>query len=364
MLKLIKSWFNKYFSDHEAIILLLVLLISFSLIITMGSILMPIIASIVIAYLLQSWIKLLEKIKIPRTPAYLIVYIGFLTIFVIFLLIFVPLVWKQIATLFAELPLITQKADALFTDLSKKFPEYFSEEQINGLISSALQEAQNLGKVAVSASVATIPGIMTAIFYLILIPLLVFFFLKDDKKIITWCLDFLPTKRRLLTKVWHEIDGQITNYISGKVIEIVVVGVATYLSFLFFDLRYAVLLASIVGISVIVPYVGAIIATIPVMIAAYLQWGFTHDFGYLLATYFVIQALDSNVLVPLLFSETLNLHPVAIISATIVFGAFWGFWGVFFAIPLATVVKAVINAWPVQPNHSHNHHHKEKLSKA
>ena len=66
----------------------------------------------------------------------------------------------------------------------------------------------------------------------------------------------------------------------------------------------------------------------------------------MMIAYAIIQALDGNVLVPLLFSEALNLHPVAIIVAILVFGGLWGFWGIFFAIPLATVVQAVLKAWP------------------
>ncbi len=67
-----------------------------------------------------------------------------------------------------------------------------------------------------------------------------------------------------------------------------------------------------------------------------------------MVAYLVIQGLDGNVLVPLLFSEVVDLHPIAIIAAVLVFGALWGFWGVFFAIPLATLVKAVFHAWPTQ----------------
>jgi len=66
--------------------------------------------------------------------------------------------------------------------------------------------------------------------------------------------------------------------------------------------------------------------------------------------YTVIQTLDGNVLVPWLFSETVNLHPIAIILAILVFGGIWGFWGVFFAIPLATLIKAIFNAWPTRYN--------------
>ncbi|NAX01526.1 AI-2E family transporter, partial [Vibrio sp. V34_P3A8T189] len=76
------------------------------------------------------------------------------------------------------------------------------------------------------------------------------------------------------------------------------------------------------------------------------QWGLTPQYYTLLIAYFIIQILDGNVLVPILFSEAVNLHPVAIIIAVLVFGGLWGFWGVFFAIPLATLVKAVWHALP------------------
>jgi putative permease len=79
---------------------------------------------------------------------------------------------------------------------------------------------------------------------------------------------------------------------------------------------------------------------------AWFQWGWSPEFIWLSVAYGVIQALDGNVLVPMLFSEVVNLHPVAIVVAILLFGGFWGFWGVFFAIPLATLVQAVINAWP------------------
>ena len=86
--------------------------------------------------------------------------------------------------------------------------------------------------------------------------------------------------------------------------------------------------------------------TFPVAVIAYFQWGVGAEFAYLLLAYGIIQAVDGNLLVPWLFSEAVNLHPIAIIVAVLVFGGIWGFWGVFFAIPLATLVKAVMNAWP------------------
>jgi putative permease len=109
---------------------------------------------------------------------------------------------------------------------------------------------------------------------------------------------------------------------------------------------FAMLLGVLVGLSVLIPYIGAATVTIPVAVLAYFQWGVSPEFWWLLVAYGIIQALDGNVLVPLLFSEVVNLHPVAIIVAVLVFGGLWGFWGVFFAIPLATLVQAVLKAWP------------------
>jgi len=111
-------------------------------------------------------------------------------------------------------------------------------------------------------------------------------------------------------------------------------------------LQYALLLAVLTGLSVLIPYIGAAAVTIPVALVALFQWGPTADFYYVLLAYGIIQALDGNLLAPLLFSEVVNLHPVAIIVAILVFGGLWGFWGVFFAIPLATLINAVLRAWP------------------
>jgi putative permease len=146
------------------------------------------------------------------------------------------------------------------------------------------------------------------------------------------------------------MDQQIGNYVRGKIIEIFIVGAVTYVVFVAMGVNYAMLLGVLVGLSVIIPYIGAAVVTIPVAMIGYFQWGWSSEFAYLMLAYGVIQAVDGNVLVPLLFSEAVNLHPVAIIGAVLFFGGLWGLWGVFFAIPLATLVKAVLNAWPRQPS--------------
>ncbi len=235
--------------------------------------------------------------------------------------------------------------DLLLT-LPERYPQVFSEAQVRDLIAAIRAETIALGQQVVSLSLASVVGIITWIVYLFLVPLMVFFFMKDKNRIIGWMTGFLPKDRKLLTDVWHDVDDQIGNYVRGKFVEIIIVWIVTYVTFAILGLQFSLLLGVIVGLSVLIPYIGAIAVTIPVAIVAYFQWGFNVDFAWVLVAYTIIQMLDGNVLVPLLFSEAVNLHPVAIIAAILIFGGLWGFWGIFFAIPLATLVHAVLKAWP------------------
>jgi putative permease len=163
---------------------------------------------------------------------------------------------------------------------------------------------------------------------------------------LNWLGNFLPDERTLAREVWIDLDSKIASYVRGKFIEVLVVWFTSFIAFTFMGLNYAMLLSLLVGLSVIIPYVGATVVTIPVAMIAFFQWGATSEFWYLIAIYTLIQFLDGNLLVPLLFSEVVNLHPVAIIVAVVFFGSLWGVWGVFFAIPLATLIQAIIKAWP------------------
>lgn len=350
MIHTLRQWIKRYFSDPEAMVLFFVLLIGFGIIFTLGHILAPVLASVVIAYLLEWVIAQLQHFKLPRFVAVLIVFIGFLGLSVVAFFILLPLLWKQLIALSDDLPQMLLKGQTLLLHLVHRFPTLLSQDQINALSAELLAQSRETAKVVLSVSWSSITTLMTSMVYVILVPLLVFFLLKDKTQMLRWASTFIPRKRGILRRVFAEVNDQVANYIRGKVFEIVLVGATTYGVFLYFEMHYAVLLAVLVGLSVLIPYVGAMVITIPVLLVGYLQWGWGPTFGYCMLAYGVVQAVDANLLVPLLFSEALNLHPVAIIIATLFFGGIWGFWGVFFAIPLATLVKAVMSAWP-RPTH-------------
>jgi putative permease len=223
---------------------------------------------------------------------------------------------------------------------------FISEEQILEITNNIKSEISSYGQSLLVSISSSIPDIISIIVYLVLMPLLVFFFLKDKDVLVAWARSFMPSNIELSTVVWRDVDVQIGNYVRGKMLEIMIIWITCYIVFALMGLNYAMLLAAAVGFSVIIPYIGAVVVTIPVALVAYFQWGWSSDFAYLLVAYFIIQGIDGSVIVPLLFSEVVNLHPIAIIVAVLFFGGLWGFWGVFFAIPLATVVQAIIKAWP------------------
>ena len=142
----------------------------------------------------------------------------------------------------------------------------------------------------------------------------------------------------MLSQVWSEMDVQLSNYVRGKVLEIFIVGIAAAILFASFGLNYGALLAVLVGLSVLIPYVGAFSITIPIVIIGLLQFGLGTQFYLLIGLYLLLQFLDGNLLVPIIFSEAVKLHPIVIILAVFIFGSLFGFWGVFFSIPLACLL--------------------------
>lgn len=346
MLEIFQKWYERYFFEEESILLLVLLVVALALLLTVGDILTPILAAMVLAYLMQGISKYLTDKGLPQWVGVTFSFLVFVGLFFGFLFLLLPLVWQQLVSLSSELPRMMDQGREWLAVLPARYPEMITENQVSEALSLAQRELAQVGQTVVSFSVASIPGMGMILIYAILVPLLVFFFLKDREQILAWLGAFLPHERPLLNRIWVEMDDQVSNYARGKLIEILIVGAASYLAFKWFDLNYAALLGLLVGLSVIIPYIGAMAVTIPVALIALFQWGLGSEFYTVIAAYMIIQALDGNVLVPLLFSEAVNLHPVSIILAVLFFGGVWGMWGVFFAIPLATLVKAVINAWP------------------
>ena len=345
-INVISAWVNRYFSNAEAIYLVALIGLVLLVLGTLGTFLAPVIAGLVFAFLLQGLVKWLERIKVPRLVGVYFSFLLFTGLILAFLLIVVPLLLQQMQGLLGLIPTGIGVLREGVADLALRFPEYVTPAQISNLIDQAAREVGNLGATVVETAFAQVTSLFGLLIYLVLVPISTFFFLKDKDLLLDWLATLLPSDRSLLTAVGSEMNEQLGNYVRGKSIEILIVGVTTFVSFTLTGLNYSALLGVAVGLSVLIPYVGAAVVTLPVFLVAVIQFGWTWDLGLIMIVYGVIQFLDGNVLVPLLFSEVVDLHPITIIVAVLAFGGLWGVWGVFFAIPLATLIKAIYKAWP------------------
>ena len=346
MKEVLTRWYQRYLSEEEAVVLLMLLVAAFAVMLAFGEILAPVFVAIILAYLMQGVANVMRQRGLPKQLSVAVSTLLFFGGFLAVLLGLAPLVWRQLVGLVREAPAMIEAGRKVLITLPEEYPVFFTQQQVNELTSVIQAEMATMGQILVTKGLSSIPSMLALLVYLILIPLMVFFFLKDRDQLIGWFAGFLPAKRPLLDRIWGELNVQFANYARGKGIEILIIGGASYVVFALFSLNYAALLGLLVGLSVIVPYIGATLVTLPVVVVAYAQFGVTPDFYWVFGAYVVIQVLDGNVLVPLLFSEAVNLHPIAIVIAVLFFGGLWGLWGVFFAIPLATLVNAILSAWP------------------
>ena len=297
-MNVLRAWYERNFSDPQAVILALILISGFVIVIFWGGMLAPLLVSVVFAYLLEAIVLSLEKKGMPRFSAVLIVFIVFVFVFLLLVLMLMPMLSGQVAQLMQELPRQIDGGQQLLMRLPEMYPQTISEAQVNDIMSTFRQELTGFGQTLLSLSISSIPGLIALAVYLFLVPLLVFFFLKDKRLILNWIASYLPKQRGLATKVWAEMDQQIGNYVRGKFSEILIVSTVTYITFVLMGLNYAALLGALVGLSVIIPYIGAAVVTIPVAMIAFFQWGWGTEFAYLMVAYGIIQALDGNVVVP------------------------------------------------------------------
>lgn len=342
----IRAWFRRHLEDPEVLVLTVLLAASAALIVLAGRALTPVIAAVVIAYVLDAPIERLRRLGVPRALALGAVFSGFVALLLLSLLAFLPLLLQQVEQVVRALPGMIAIVQELLLELPERRPDLIAPQQVQELVEQMRGQALAAAQGLLAYSLGQLGSLFTMGVYLFVVPFVVFFLLKDKQRILAWLARFLPDRRALAARVWADIDHKLGAYVRGKIYEIAIVGGVTYAAFTWLGVDFALLLAVATGLSVLVPYLGAASVAVPVALVALFQFGWSGSFAAVVGAYSVIQFFDGNLLAPLLLAGVVDIHPVAVIAAIFLFGAIWGFWGVFFAIPLATVAAAVIEAWP------------------
>ncbi len=346
MIKHLNNFFKRIFNNEETVIFTLIIAFTLIVLSFFAAILTPFIVSIVAAYLLVGLQKKIESYNVSETIAKILSFSIFIIIGAVMVIWLLPLLYGQLTKFIGDIPGFYAAFMKYVAEKSASYPALVESGQLQVILQSVSQELSSITPNLVNSSISGIQNSLSMLLYVMIFPILVYFFFFDRKRIINGCVKIIPGDRKMLSKVWLEMDTQLSNYIRGKVVEIVIVGTAAAILFGSFGLNYAALLAVLVGLSVLIPFVGAFAVTIPIVIIGLIQFGLGTQFYLLIGLYLFLQFLDGNLLVPIIFSEAVKLHPLVIILAVFVFGSMFGFWGVFFSIPLATFIKAVWNSWP------------------
>jgi len=347
MFKFFKNWYDSHLTDpNQASLAFIILFVSIILYVLLATV-VPILVAIVLAYMLEGLVyRIQEKSQLNRNIIVLLVYFFFLTLSTVLLFMLLPIMLEQLTLFIKSLPSMLEKGKDFLSNAFTKNLNITTETQLSNIFSTMNNEISSMGKSLLTYSLASAGSIFETIIYMIIVPILIFFLLYDKNKIYGWFKKFFPEKLDLSKKAYAELDLKIGNYIRCKFIEIIVVWIVSFIFFAILGLKYSLLLSFLCGVSVIIPYVGAIAVTIPIIFVSYFQWGTSPDFWYVLIAHALIQIVDGNIFVPILFSDAVNIHPVAILIAILFFGTIWGIWGVFFAIPLAVLFNTLINIWP------------------
>ena len=349
MIKLIKDWYTDNFTDPNQVSLALVLIFSVIVTYILVQTIAPILVAIVLAYMLEGLVQHLMKItKTTRHFSVIVVFFLFLIISILTLFMLLPLLLDQLTLLVKSLPEIFNKSKQLILGLYDG-NEYIPKDYIDNIFLGLQGETSKVGNSIFTFSLASAGGLFAIIVYAILVPIMIFFMLFDKEIINSWIARFFPKKLELTRRAYSELNLKIGNYIRCKFIEIMIVWISSFILFFALGLNYSLLLSFLCGLSVIIPYVGMIAVTIPIILVAYFQWALGSEFWYVIIGHLLIQAVDGNVVVPILFSDAVNIHPFAILLSILFFGSVWGIWGVFFAIPLAVLISTILNVWPERP---------------
>ena len=368
MFVLLKRWYWRHFSQPGTIEFALVLIGAFLTVYYFMWLVGPLVVALCLSYCLDWAVKsAIKHFKISRFLASSIVMIIFIGLCVGLLLFIAPKILQQGAEFYGKVQEFSQNAsesaniedeniDAVISttvyDLIERTPEplasMFTREDVENYVNNTRSFVMsNLTQIIKTKIMPSVMNAATWLMYMIVVPIFMFLMLSNkevlQKRFRTYV---LPNNQELISVFWPKINSQIEGYIRGKMLHITIISILNTFAFLTFGLNYAFLLGLGVGLSVVIPYVGAVIITIPILLVSLIQFGFSQAFFWFLLVYIVIQLLDSNVLTPFLFSKAMNLDAFSILAAIMIFGGLWGFWGVFLSIPLATFIGTLIVYWP------------------
>ena len=303
--------------------------------------------SVIMAYLFNPIVNFFEKRKIRRSLGILIVYAIILGVVVILSLTIIPNITKEAKKLMEILPLYLNR---IFDFLNNIYDRYYSSiyslpPQLQGVEQAVMGNAENMGNI-LSENIKKITSSMMDIFpkitSIILVPIFTFYLILDKDSIKNKIYITVPKdKRQDFSRLSKEIDKALGEFIRGRVIVAIFIGVSTTIALLILKIPFGLVIGLIAGIADIIPYFGPVIGIIPAVIFALLDSPLKALWVIIIFT--VIQQIENDLITPKIIGESIGIHPITVIVSLIIGGEIMGIWGMVLAVPAVAVGKIVFS---------------------
>ncbi|MFX3634840.1 MAG: AI-2E family transporter [Candidatus Pristimantibacillus sp.] len=302
------------------------------------AVLAPFLIAMIISYVLNPIVTMLHERKVPRTIAVLLIYVLFFTGLAVILVNVIPMFMEQLQQLNEHVPDLTMRAQSLVTDLNNTS---FLPESIREGVNKSLIHMEKKFTESIMHFVNNIGSVVNAMFIAFIIPFLAFYILKDFDLFERAVITYVPKSHRKNTvRLMKDIDEALGSYIRGQFIVCIIVGILAYIGYMIIGIPYPLLLAGIVAITNIIPYLGPFFGAAPAILVAST---ISLKLVILVAVVNTLcQILESNVISPQVVGRTLHMHPLVIIFALLVGGEIAGIVGMILAVPIFAALKVIV----------------------
>lgn len=339
---------DKYFRSSLAIIAFLLILFLGSKVMFLFTpiaaminlLLVPMMLSAFMYYLLRPLVSFLEKRKMKRPISIILIYLIILGLFVLFSMLVWPTLQEQIKTFIDNTPYLVEGLQEQFNELQRSplFSRFFQGESD---LSTRLSQYLNNAITWVSTSMSNLIGVVSSIVIAIAtLPIILYYMLKDGHKLSPIVLGLIPRRfRKEGQETLKAIDTALSSFIVTRVMLNVVLGIILYIGFLIIGLPYSLLLAVISIPLNFIPYVGALLASIPVIIVGFIESPTMAIWALVIIV--IAQQIQDNVLSPIIYGKSLDVHPLTTVLLVLVGGDFYGIIGVLIALPVYMIAKII-----------------------
>lgn len=306
----------------------------------------PFFIAFIFAYILQPAIDSFSlKLKFSRPAVSVIVFAIFISIFTLIVLMLIPLIYDQISAFVSKVPeyrkYFQDMVDAAALRLSNVDPDAANQlsEAASSTLNSMFSLLSGVANHLWGYTIATI-NLFTVI---ALVPIILYYFMRDWEQIVESINGLMPAHgKSKIREIFTSINDLISGYIRGQLNICLILCVYYTIGLSLIGLDLALLLGIMSGFFIIIPFIGALISMALAAISCYITFGFGSEIAYLALLYLIGHTIEGYILVPKIIGNKIGLHPVWIIFAVFAAGSLFGFIGVFFAIPIAGIIKVLI----------------------